>query len=57
MAAVPAPDRPEFLKKHGIEQIAKVPASKENDVREAIEAHKTEDPGRPFSVDAGEASS
>jgi hypothetical protein len=37
MAAVPASERPEFFRwleeKHGIPQIAKVPASKEKDVR------------------------
>jgi ERF superfamily len=57
MAAVPASDRPDFFKwveeKHGIAQIAKVPASKEKDVREAIEARsrgdQLPDPGRPFT--------
>jgi hypothetical protein len=49
--------RPEFFRwleeKHGIPQIAKVPASKEKDVREAIEARsrgdQLPDPGRPFT--------
>jgi hypothetical protein len=57
MAAVPASERPEFFKwleeKHDIPQIAKVPALKEKDVREAIEARsrgdQLPDPGRPFT--------
>jgi hypothetical protein len=52
-------DRPVFLawvkEKYGIDQLTKVPASKEDAIREAIEAkgrgEEPKDPGRPFSND------
>jgi len=54
-------DRPVFIawlkEEHGIDQLTKVPASKEKDVREAIEAkgrgEEPKDPGRPFTDDPG----